>query len=279
MLLRDTPLPWRAEDSLLVNFAMWLDLQDDKGRYEHTLMTLRDQFGFESLAFFAPLVTPADAALDGTTAPAAPPPGPKLIDLRGQPKTSAVKTHAATASVVGIFPGVPRAASADIGSNAFALAGAHTASGAGLLANDMHLSLSVPNIWYRASLEYPAHKITGVTLPGTPLIIAGSNGRVAWGFTDAYADTGDLVVIEPVSGSHSLYRAPNYESSPEIELRKETIRVHGSEPVTVEYPWTIWGPIVGENEQHHPLAYHWLANDASANNLAPAEKADADNAA
>src|ERR1035437_7563269 len=125
MVLRDTPQPWRPEDSLLVNFAIWLDLQDDKGRYEHTLMTLRDQFGFESLAFFAPLVTPADAALDGTTAPAAPPPGPRIIDLRRSPKTSAITTHAATASVTGILSGVPRDAAADIGSNAFALAGAH----------------------------------------------------------------------------------------------------------------------------------------------------------
>ena len=285
LVLRATPQPWRMEDTLLVNFAIWLDLQDDHGRYEHTLMTLRDQFGFESLAFFAPLLTPTDAALDGTTAPAAPPPGPKIIDLRRQPKTSAVTMHSAAAGAAEIFLGVPRDGAADIGSNAFALAGAHTASGAGLLANDMHLALSVPNIWYRASLEYPAsigaaadkpaHKITGVTLPGTPFVIAGSNGHVAWGFTDAYADTGDLIVIEPVPGSHSLYRAPGYDVPPEIEQRKETIRVHGGEPVTVEYPWTIWGPIVGENEQHRPLAYHWLAHDPAATNLALVEMEDA----
>ncbi len=275
LALRETPQSWRPEDCLLVNFAMWLDLQDDRGRYEHTLLTLRDQFGLESLAFFAPLVTPADAALDGTAAPTPPPPSPRIIDLRGQPKATAATKHAAAASVAGIFPDLPPESASDIGSNAFALAGAHTASGAGLVANDMHLSLSVPNIWYRASLEFPAHKITGVTLPGTPLVIAGSNGRVAWGFTDAYADTGDLVVIEPVSGSHSLYRTPAYGVSPEIEERKETIRVKGGEPVVVKYPWTIWGPIVGENEQHHPLAYHWLAHDPAATNLALVEMEDA----
>ena len=89
LVLRAAPHPWRAEDCLLVNYAMWLDLQDESGRYEHTLMTVRDQFGPESLAFFAPLLTPGDAALDGTTAPAAPPPGPNVIDLRKRPKSAA----------------------------------------------------------------------------------------------------------------------------------------------------------------------------------------------
>ena len=279
-VLRDTPQPWRAEDSLLVNFTMWLDLQDETGRYEHTLMTLRDQFGFDSLAFFAPLVSPADAALDGTTAPAAPPPGPKIIDLRTRPKTAAVPARATPSMVAEIFPRVPPEATSDLGSNAFALSGAHTASGAGLLASDMHLALSVPNIWYRASLEYPAaagkpsHKITGVTLPGTPVVIAGSNGHVAWGFTVAYADTGDLVVVETNSISGGLYYVPG-GGLVAIEQRHETIRVKGSEPVAVEYPWTIWGPIVGTNEQHHPLAYHWLGHDPAATNLTLVEMEEA----
>ena len=274
-VLRTTPAPWRGEDSLLVNFAMWLDLQDSTGRYERTLMTLRDQFGFESLAFFAPLLTPADAALDGTTAPAAPPPAAKIIDLRQRPKTSARSPAPARDAVAEIFPAIPQEAAADLGSNAFALSGAHTASGAGLLANDMHLGLAVPNIWYRASLEFPAHQITGVSLPGTPIIVAGSNGRIAWGLTVAYADTGDLVVIETVPGSPSFYRAPGHETSLPIEQRQATIRVKGGPDVTVDYPWTIWGPIVGANDQHRPLAYHWLAHDPAATNLALGELEDA----
>ena len=275
LVLRDTPQPWLPEDCLLVNFAMWLDLQDSTGRYEHTLMTLRDHFGAESLAFFAPLVTAADAALDGTTAPAAPPPGPNVIDLRRRPKSAALTARPVVDQLAGIFPEVPPEVAADIGSNAFALAGAHTASGAGLLANDMHLALAVPNIWYRASLEYPGHKITGTTLPGTPIVTTGSNGHVAWGFTVAYADTGDLVVIEMVPGAPSLYRAPGHATSLEIEMRKDTIRVKGSAPVAVEYPWTIWGPIVGTTELHHPLAYHWLGYDPTASNLTLVDMEDA----
>jgi penicillin amidase len=281
LVLREAPRPWLAEDCALVTFAMRLDLQDSTGRYERTLMTLRDQFGFESLAFFAPLLTPADAALDGTTAPAAPPPSARIIDLRKRPKTSSLAPRPArdANALAKIFPAVPREMAADIGSNAFALAGAHTASGAGLVANDMHLGLAVPNIWYRASFEFAGRKLTGVTLPGTPALIAGSNGRIAWGFTVAYSDTGDLIVIEAVPGSHSLYRAPGHETSLEFEERVETIRVKGAAPVTVKYPWTIWGPIVGANAERHPLAYHWAAYDPAASNFTFLELEDAPDAA
>ena len=68
----------------------------------------------------------------------------------------------------------------------------------------MHLAINVPNIWYRASLVYPdpsqpntTERITGVTLPGLPSIVVGSNGHVAWGFTNSGGDWSDLVSIEP----------------------------------------------------------------------------------
>jgi penicillin amidase len=264
LLLRETPKPWSPTDTLLVSFTMWLDLEDSHGRYEHTLMTLRDQFGAESLAFFAPQLTPADAALDGTTAPAAPPPGPGVIDLRKRLKTT---TAIVRPRPEAFFAAIGDEHATDIGSNAFALAGAHTATGAGLLANDMHLGLAVPNIWYRASLEFPGHKITGTSLPGTPIVTNGSNGHVAWGFTVGYTDSLDLVVIERVPGSHSLYRGADHDTILEIERRKELIRIRGEKPAEVTYDWTVWGPIVGENDNHHPLAAHWIAYEPSATNL------------
>lgn len=283
LVLRDTPQPWRAEDTILVIYAMTLDLQDETGRYEQTLMTLRDQLGAEGLAFFAPLQIPADAALDGSTAPLAPIPGPKVIDLRrkstaargspfpgllGGSKSGVVEgTRLARSPGADPFPFPARDPDAAIGSNAFALAGTHTASGAALLANDIHLDHGVPNIWYRASLEYPAHKITGVTLPGAPVIVAGSNGRVAWGFTNSCADTGDLVVVEINSVATSLYTAPGHEQLLKIESRQETIRISGSKPVEAVYPWTIWGPVVGTNERQRPLAHRWTAHDPVATNL------------
>ncbi|HZP59112.1 MAG TPA: penicillin acylase family protein, partial [Opitutaceae bacterium] len=188
IVLRATPQPWKPEDSVLVIYAMTLDLQDG-GRYERSLAAVRDAYGLAGLNFFAPTATPDDAALDGSTAPLPPVPSPKVIDLR-----LSAGRH---------FPVLP-APSGDLvsaGSNAFALSGAHTLTGGAMLANDMHLALRVPNIWYRASLLWRAepaspfdprisnYAITGVTLPGAPIVVAGSNGHIAWGFTNAYVDT------------------------------------------------------------------------------------------
>ena len=93
---------------------------------------------------------------------------------------------------------------AGLGSNNWAVAGAHTATGAALVANDMHLAINVPNIWYRASMVVPdprapgeTLRMTGVTLPGLPSVVVGSNGHVAWGFTNTGGDWSDLVIVEP----------------------------------------------------------------------------------
>jgi penicillin amidase len=111
-----------------------------------------------------------------------------------------------------------------------------------MLANDMHLDHGVPNIWYRASLEYAGRKVTGVTLPGTPAVVAGSNGSVAWGFTNAYVDTGDL------RGSRGKQCGPFC-----IELLgtmgtfgwRSARRPYGEgrRRLVVDYTWTIWGPL------------------------------------
>ena len=264
LVLREPPQPWRAEDTLLVCYAMTMDLQDEEGAYERTLMTLRDQFGLEGLAFFAPVVTPDDAALDGTTAPLAAIPSPKMINLRVKKTASLTLPEPRPRDS---FPFPPRDREMAVGSNAFALAGTHTASGAGLLANDMHLDHGVPNIWYRASLEFSGRKITGVTLPGTPVVVAGSNGRIAWGFTNSCVDVSDLVVVETNSIAPTLYRVPGREELVAIEHRKDTILVKGAATEAVDYAWTVWGPIVGTNDRQRPLALRWVAHDPDAINL------------
>ncbi len=271
LVLRDEPVLWRPEDTILVVYAMTMDLQHEDASYERTLMTLRDKLGHEALAFFAPVVTPTDAALDGSTAPLAPIPSAKLIDLRAK-KAAQVeqldpKRLVWARPALDRFPFAPRDPEVVLGSNAFALAGAHTASGVALLANDMHLGHGVPNVWYRASFEFGGKKITGVTLPGAPAIVAGSNGSVAWGFTTSYIDTGDLVEVEINSIAKSLYKSPDRDEFIKIEERKEEIRVKGAKPVSVDYAWTIWGPIVATNERDRPLAYRWIAHDPAATNI------------
>lgn len=266
LVLRLTPDPWRPEDSLLIIYAMTLDLQDSTGTYELSLATLRDQLGTAGVAFFAPIATPDDAAMDGSTAPLAPIPSASLIDLR----KTAKQARAVPSGSPRLAATVEREADALPGSNNFALAGSHTANGAGLLANDPHLDLNVPNIWYRALLEWnePAPtRIVGVTLPGLPFVVIGSNGHVAWGLTDAYADTSDLVTVDLNPIDHSLYRAPGHDDLLEIEQRTDVIRVKGGDPVTVETNWTIWGPIVAQDGDGRPVALHWVAHDPAAVNL------------
>src|SRR5204863_7131841 len=110
------------------------------------------------------------------------------------------------------------------GSNSWAVAGIHTRSGVALIANDMHLNLGVPTVWYPARLRLAGTApldVTGVTLPGTPAVAAGSNGQVAWGFTNSYGDFSD-VRFGPCE-------------SPDYRARRETIAVKGDVDVAVEY--------------------------------------------
>ena len=88
------------------------------------------------------------------------------------------------------------------GSNNWAVSGDLTASGRAIVANEMHLRLSAPNVFYRARLmieEQPSLDVSGVTLPGTPVVVTGSNGFVAWAFTNSYGDWSDAVIVR--SGS------------------------------------------------------------------------------
>ncbi len=259
LVLHTRPQPWRPEDCSLIGFALTLDLEDDRGSYLRSLAAARDQLGGRVLAFFAPLLTSADAALDGSSAPLPPIPSPADLDLRRP-----ADADAPTVARVGPKPG-PVTEPAFPGSNGFAVSGAHAAGGAGLLASDMHLRLGVPNVWYRAALEWPGGHVTGVTVPGVPFVIAGSNGRIAWGFTDSYAATGDLVVVAP-GPDPAEYHGPGGRLLP-FEVRRDLIAVRGGSPVPIESRWTVWGPIVADGAKGTFLAYRWVAHDPAAANL------------
>jgi penicillin amidase len=298
-LLRVRPQPWRPEDTLLVGYSMVLDLQDSRDRYEQMLAAIQYSYGRTMLDFVAPAGTEFDAALDGGTFPQPPVPGPEIIDLRKRK----ADTGAEIRERFRLARRPPRDDEFAPGSNVFALAGSRTANGSALLANDMHLHLGVPNVWYRAELEWenevssskfqgpssesrtpapdskiqssdleapPAarptkHRVTGVTLPGIPLVVAGSNGRIAWGFTNSYADTADIVIVEASSIDPLLYK--NGVDLPQVEQRQEIIRVKGGDPVALTTRWTIWGPIIGDSDRARSLALHWVFHDPAALNL------------
>jgi len=129
-----------------------------------------------------------------------------------------------------------------IGSNNFVVSGAHTASGKPLLANDTHLRLSTPALWYIVHLTAPGLNVEGFALPGAPLVIIGHNERIAWGFTNSNADVEDLYV-EAFSAANPLEYSAN-GTMLTAEVRHEVIHVRGKPDVQLDVVVTRHGPIV-----------------------------------
>ncbi len=206
--------------------------------------------------------------------PATPP--AQDLDLRGRkvagmtdshgstetPDGAPVRTVAATAS--GQHENAP-------GSNSFAVVG-ELAGGGALVANDMHLSLQVPGIWFRARFVYPDPQrpgelvdVTGASLPGVPVMVVGSNRHVAWGFTNSYVDTSDWVRVIRDPHDASRYRTPTGWQP--IAQHAEAIRVKGGSDVVLDVQDTQWGPIIASDADGTPLALAWIAQEPGAVNL------------
>jgi penicillin amidase len=254
LLRRQDPEPWREEDSALVVYGMYFTLNDAAGSRESARGLAHDLLDPELVAFLIPPGTRWDAPIDGG-----------ILD----PPTMPGNPRRATDAKVLESSGEPSERTA-AGSNNWALDHTRTGDGRAILANDMHLPLAVPNTWYRASLQWPAddgcgkaHRVTGVTLPGSPAIIAGSNSRVAWGFTNSYGDWTDLVILET---NGQGYRTP--DGVREFETRIETIEVAGGEPVTFEVQTTIWGPVVDQDHKGRTRALRWIAHSTEGSNMA-----------
>lgn len=261
LVLRTHPEPWKPEDSVLMIYAMTLDLQDSRGGYEQSLACVRDVLGRPAVAYFAPLIGPNDAALDGSVAPISAMPSPTQIDVRQQASSAADEAMVERAHDDSVL----------LGSNAFALAGSRTAGGGALLANDMHLALRLPNIWYRASWDLPsavsgsALRVTGLTLPGTPFMVAGSNGLISWGFTNADVDVSDIITLDTSTVDPTMYIRGH--DLVQIDKRRQVIAVKGGDEVVVEYPWTDFGPIVGHDAQNRSIALKWTMDDPESANF------------
>lgn len=152
------------------------------------------------------------------------------------------------------------------GSNNWVISGQHTASSRPLLANDMHLTLLVPNIWYMTDLQAPGYHVTGVSLPGTPGVIAGHNEHVAWGFTALYADVQDLYV-EKLDGKGN-YEGNDAQWHP-LKVDRELIHVRGGRDVTVDVQLTGHGPLLNPifAKETRPIALKWTLFDAKLNAL------------
>ena len=128
----------------------------------------------------------------------------------------------------------------------------------------MHLSLELPNVWYRAHLTYGGVTIEGLTYPGTPVVVAGSNGRVAWGLTNLDGDLTDLVRLRP-AGDGARYLTA--DGPRDFTKRIERIRVRGAEDALIEARETIFGPVLSEPLLGDEVALRWTMLDPRATNL------------
>ena len=216
MLLRHRPEPWRPVDSLRLSRLMALQLS---GNWREELLRAR----------LAAHLSPEQMR---DLWPDSPAPGPvTLAALAGLPLDA-------------LTAGLPAPPAAGLGSNVWVAAGARTASGAPLLANDPHLELQLPGHWYLAALEAPGLAVIGATMPGLPFVVLGRNQDLAWGFTNTGSDTQDLFVEQVDPADPARYLIPG-GSAPFLR-RSETLLVRDSSPVQLEVRETRHGPVLSD---------------------------------
>ena len=139
---------------------------------------------------------------------------------------------------------LPPAAPEGVGSNAWVVAPGRSTTGGALLANDPHLGLQAPGVWYLAHLVTPGLELVGATLPGIPAVVLGHNGTIAWGFTNTGADTQDLFIERIDPGNPAQYLTPDGPAP--FEVREERIRVAGAPPVALTARATRHGPVISD---------------------------------
>lgn len=133
-----------------------------------------------------------------------------------------------------------------LGSNNWVIGGSHTASGAPLVANDPHLGLRLPGVWYQVLLRAPGYEVAGMSLPGVPGVIIGRNADLAWAVTNTMLDDHDLF-FEELDGTGTKVRRG--EDWAEMETDTVSIPVQGGHPVEVVRQRTDRGPLLPADEE------------------------------
>ena len=135
-------------------------------------------------------------------------------------------------------------------SNAWAAMPGRSAAGGSLLANDPHLGLTAPTLWYLARLELTSGGVIGATIPGVPVVLVGRSERLGWGLTTAYVDDQDVLIEEVNPENTEEYRTP--DGWARFQSRQSIITVKDAEPVTLTLRWSRHGPILPGT--HYDLA-------------------------
>jgi len=229
LLRAPRPAHWVPADVMAWTLMMAWDLASDNMRGEIKRLRLASRFSKAEIDDLLPSWDPAPPAVADYV---------QMYRKWGLPQTSMADRAAALARLdpVDAFD------TASQGSNNWVVSGSRTVSGRPLLANDPHLGLTAPSVWYFARLAAPGLDVFGATLPGIPYVVLGRNAHVAWGFTNTHADTQDLY-LERVEPEHpDRYLAPDgYQP---FVTRIETIQVRGAESEALQVRSTRHGPVI-----------------------------------
>ncbi|MDO9074720.1 MAG: penicillin acylase family protein [Rubrivivax sp.] len=270
LILGITPEPWEPVDSLAWALMMAWDLG---GNWTTELLRLR-------LALQMPV-----ARINELLPPY--PGEPPLATVDYAALYRSLKLDGATTTAWQRLEQIaPESGVQGVGSNNWVLAGHRSTTGKPLLANDPHLRLSTPALWYFARLvvegevgQTPALHVAGATLPGLPGVVLGQNARIAWGYTNTAPDVQDLYLEQVDPQDSSRYRTP--EGWAAFETATETIRVKGRPDVTVTVRRTRHGPVISDagstpdvlgprDKPSHVMAMRWTALDADNDAIGPA---------
>ncbi|HEX7088822.1 MAG TPA: penicillin acylase family protein [Longimicrobiales bacterium] len=238
LLLRIRPEPWTPRHVVAVAKLMSMDLSS----YQSDLAAARAirRLGEQKARLLTPAYPSwAPTILEGPEPPEAPPIAAALLE----------------------------AASMRRASNSWVIGGQRTRSGKPILANDMHLALRAPGLWYLMALHAEERRldVAGMTIPGTPLVMAGHNCAVAWGYTNAMVDDADVFIERLDPADTSRYLTP--DGSLPFEVFPETLHVRGRDSASiVNIRWTRHGPVLTPGEQGtagEVLALRWTAHQPS----------------
>jgi penicillin amidase len=258
------PEPWREQDSLLVVLGMFEQMTWWIGEKERMATVMDHALGPEVLDFLTP---DTDRYTDSVIG---------IPDARRPPQAIPTQALSALLAKSTEYPNglaiVPNIVS---GSNGWVVGSAKTSDGRAILANDMHLNLRVPNIWYRAQMHIMGAFTAGITLPGVPMFISGANHHIAWGFTNVAGDFLDFILLDMDEKNQDVYQTPTGKA--QFEHRSEKIHVKGKPDETFDVRTTIWGPVMADTLLGKPVAVHWTALDPGATNLNLLRLSDTEN--
>jgi penicillin amidase len=250
-LLQYEPTPWTPRDSLLVILGMFQLLSWTEPE-ERMMSVMQECLPEQVIAFLTPDTDLYSSVLIGGTGssrPVVPVPAADLAAVLTENRDLQAVVSSDTANEVP-------------GSNNWVVNRHKTADGRAILSNDMHLPLSVPNTWYRATQHYDGRVVSGLNLLGLPAIVAGSNGRVAWGFTNFMADVLDLVKLDLDPENPQRYWTRTGWRKLQFVEHQVLVKEHKSQTLVVRV--SEWGPVWMHPLLGHPVAVRWTALDSQA---------------